>query len=92
MKLVSIEECEVTVRLGVDECDLLARGLERAAGDLVEREQAYYWQAVACALLAASIPARMVGDIPEDRHPAGYLESQRRRMARLSGKEAPPAA
>ncbi len=87
MKLVSIEECEVTITLGVDECDLLARGLQRAAGDLSEREQAYYWQAVASALLAASIPARMVGDIPADRHPAVYLENQRRRMARLGGKD-----
>ena len=91
MKLVSIEECEVTVTLGVDECDLLARGLQRAAGDLTEGAQAYYWQAAAAALLAASIPARMVADIPADRHPGRYLESLQRRMARLAG-EAPPAA
>ena len=43
------------------------------------------------ALSAASIPARMVADIPDDRHPARYMASLERRVARLSG-EAPPAA
>ncbi len=47
--------------------------------------------ALGLALSAASIPARLVADIPADRHPARYMESLERRMARLSGEE-PPAA
>jgi hypothetical protein len=93
MKLVSIEECEVTIALDVDELDLIAEGLRRAGADVDTREGArcYYWRAVALMLSAASIPARMAGDVPERAHPARYMESLRRRMARLSGEE-PPAA
>ena len=93
MRLVSIEECEVTISLDVDECDLLAEGLRRASQFAAPEEaaRAYFWRALGMALSAASIPARMVGDVPDDRHPARYLESLQRRMARLSG-ETPPAA
>ena len=93
MKLVSIEECEVTIALDVDECDLIAEGLRRAGMDVNTEEGArcYYWRAVALMLSAASIPARMAGDVPANRHPATYMETLRRRMARLAGEE-PPAA
>jgi hypothetical protein len=94
VKLVSIEECEVTIALDVDELDLIAEGLRRAGRDAGtgERPQRYFWRALGLALSAASIPARMVADIPADRHPARYMESLERRMARLSGEEEPPAA
>ena len=93
MQLVSIEECQVTIRLDVDECDLLAEGLRRAGMDVNTDEGArcYFWRALGMALSAASIPARMAGDVPDDRHPSRYMESLRRRMARLAGEE-PPAA
>ena len=93
MKLVSIEECEVTISLDVDELDLIAEGLRRAGADVDTDEGArcYYWRAVALMLSAASIPARMAGDVPSDRQPSRYMESLQRRMARLAGEE-PPAA
>ena len=94
MNLVSIDECAVTIALDVDECDLVAEGLRRA-GQTPTREEAaraYFWRALGLALSAASIPARMVADIPDDRHPARYMENLQRRMARLSGEEEPPPA
>ena len=93
MQLVSIEECEVTISLDVDELDLIAEGLRRAGADVDTREGArcYFWRAMSMALSAASVPARMAGDVPDDRHPSRYMESLQRRMARLSGEE-PPAA
>ena len=93
MKLVSIEECEVTIALDVDELDLIAEGLRRAGADVntAEGGRAYFWRALGMALHAASLPARMAGDLPEDVQPGRYMESLRRRMARLSGEE-PPAA
>ncbi len=93
MQLVSIEECEVTISLDVDELDLIAEGLRRAGADVntAEGGRCYFWRALGMALSAASIPARMVADIPADRHPSRYMESLQRRMARLSGEE-PPAA
>ena len=92
MQLVSIEECEVTISL--DELDLIAEGLRRAGADVNTEEggRCYFWRAFALALSAASVPARMVADIPENRHPRLYMESLQRRMARLSGEEQPPAA
>ena len=94
MKLVSIEECEVAIALDVDELDHLAEGLRRAGADVDTREggRCYYWRALALALSAASVPARMVADIPANRHPRLYMESLQRRMARLAGEEEPPAA
>ena len=92
MQLVSIEECEVTITLDVDELDLIAEGLRRAGADVntAEGGRCYYWRAFALALSAAAIPARMVADIPANRHPRLYMESLERRMARLAGEE-PPA-
>ena len=94
MELLSIEECEVVIRFDVDELDLIAEGLRRAGADVSTAEGArcHFWRALGLALSAASIPARMVADIPADRHPARYLEGLRRRMARLAGEEEPPAA
>ena len=94
MRLVSIEECEVTISLDVDELDLIAEGLRRAGADVNTSEggRCYFWRAFGLALSAASVPARKVADIPDDRHPRLYMESLQRRMARLSGEEAPPAA
>ncbi len=93
MKLVSIEECEVTIALDVDELDLIAEGLRRAGANVDTREggRCYFWRAVAMALSAASIPARMAGDLPADVQPGRYMESLQRRMARLSGEESPAA-
>ena len=94
MRLVSIEECEITISLDVDELDLIAEGLRRAGDDVDTEEggRCYFWRAFALALSAASVPARMAGDIPADRHPRTYMESLQRRVARLSGEEAPPSA
>ncbi len=93
MQLVDIEECQVTIRLDVDECDLLAEGLRRAGQEAQPDEggRAYFWRALAMALHAASIPARMAGDVPENVQPGRYMETLRRRAARLAGEE-PPAA
>ena len=56
-----------------------------------EGGRAHFWRALAMALHAASIPARMAGDVPANEQPSRYMESLQRRMARLSGEE-PPAA
>jgi len=93
MKLAGIEECQVTISLDVDECDLLAEGLCRAGQEAHPGEggRAYFWRALAMALHTASLPARMAGDLPENVQPARYMETLQRRMAQLAG-EAPPAA
>ena len=94
MQLVNIEECQVTISLDVDELDLIAEGLRRVGADVNTEEggRCYFWRAVALMLSAASIPARMAGDVPENVQPSRYVESLQRRMARLSGEEAPLAA
>ncbi len=93
MKLAGIEECQVTISLDVDECDLLAEGLRRAGQEAQPDEggRASFWRALAMALHAASLPARMAGDLPENVQPGRYMGTLRQRAARMAGEE-PPAA
>ena len=96
MQLVNIEECQVTITLDVDECELVAEGLRRAAEDEGEASGCF-WSALSVCLQAASLPARMWADMRPHARPESYVEHLHRNMAELRPprerhKETSPAA
>jgi hypothetical protein len=100
VELVNIEECEVTVKLGTDDCLALAEGLRRATQHSGPGEQTLdlLWETTAAMLQAASVASCVYSEHEPEFRRVTTFATYRRHMEELMPERerpqpgAPPAA